>query len=337
MRMCEWLSRTSTEERVGDGSSPRISSSPVSIRLKRFRRVDAERLEHLGGEDFAHAALQRQPAVGGARPGRAAAALGAEIEQPAVRRGRASARTESRARRRVRGCRCGTDGRGSAAPAAFESCPARARSGRNGRSIRRRSARRAPTRSAQRWLRIAQDDAREIAPRRPRRKIRPERRMAERGPGARETRAWNARSSVGPDGPVAGRRQAIKPLSPCWNRCATVPAHQNSSRKHPIAARAEGDPALMCGRMADRQFDLDALPLAADLKLDTARAGHAAAGRHGPCDAAAAPVEQVYVMRTEIEKGRSFRNIGRGQPERPVGDPQLAVFDLDREGARIPQ
>ena len=49
-----------------------------------FRGVDAERLQHLGGEDFAHAALQRQPAVGGARPGRAAAALGAEIEQPAV-------------------------------------------------------------------------------------------------------------------------------------------------------------------------------------------------------------------------------------------------------------
>ena len=68
-------SRTSTEERVGEGSSPRISSSPVSIREKALRGVDAERLQHLGREDLAHAALQRQPAVAGARPGRAAEPL----------------------------------------------------------------------------------------------------------------------------------------------------------------------------------------------------------------------------------------------------------------------
>ena len=34
MRICECDSRTSTLERVGEGSSPRISASPVSIRLK---------------------------------------------------------------------------------------------------------------------------------------------------------------------------------------------------------------------------------------------------------------------------------------------------------------
>ncbi len=34
MRICEWLSRTSTAERVGEGSSPRTSSSPVSTTEK---------------------------------------------------------------------------------------------------------------------------------------------------------------------------------------------------------------------------------------------------------------------------------------------------------------
>ena len=36
MRMWLWLSRTSTDERVGDGSSPRVSASPVSISEKVF-------------------------------------------------------------------------------------------------------------------------------------------------------------------------------------------------------------------------------------------------------------------------------------------------------------
>ena len=49
-----------------------------------LRGVDPERLEHLGREDLAHAALQRQPPVAAARPGRRARALGAEVEQPAV-------------------------------------------------------------------------------------------------------------------------------------------------------------------------------------------------------------------------------------------------------------
>ena len=84
MRMCECDRRTSTAERVGEGSSPRIRASPVSIRLKRLRGVDAERLEHLGREHLAHAALEREAAVGAARPRGRAAALGAEIEQAAA-------------------------------------------------------------------------------------------------------------------------------------------------------------------------------------------------------------------------------------------------------------
>ena len=48
---------------------------------KTLRGVDAERLEHLRREDLAHAALQRQPAIGMAAVGRLARALGAEVEQ----------------------------------------------------------------------------------------------------------------------------------------------------------------------------------------------------------------------------------------------------------------
>ena len=46
-----------------------------------LRRVDAQRLEHLGRQHLAHAALQRQPAVAEAAVGRLARALGAEVEQ----------------------------------------------------------------------------------------------------------------------------------------------------------------------------------------------------------------------------------------------------------------
>ena len=48
---------------------------------ERLRRVDAERLEHLGGEHFAHPALERQASVGGAAVGRGSRTLGAEVEQ----------------------------------------------------------------------------------------------------------------------------------------------------------------------------------------------------------------------------------------------------------------
>ena len=46
--------------------------------------LDAERLQHRGRQHLAHAALEREPPVGAARPGRLAAALGAEVEQAAV-------------------------------------------------------------------------------------------------------------------------------------------------------------------------------------------------------------------------------------------------------------
>ena len=84
MRICEWLSRTSTD---GAGRRGLVAAHQLFAGLdeaERLRGVDAERLEHFGGEDLAHAALQRQPAVGGARPGGAAAALGAEVEQAAI-------------------------------------------------------------------------------------------------------------------------------------------------------------------------------------------------------------------------------------------------------------
>ena len=45
--------------------------------------LDAERLEHLGRQHLADAALERQPAVADAAIGRLARALGAEIEQAA--------------------------------------------------------------------------------------------------------------------------------------------------------------------------------------------------------------------------------------------------------------
>ena len=117
-----------------------------------LRGLDAERLEHLGREHLAHAALQGQPAVAEAAIGGLARALGAEIEQAALRR-RAAARTGSRGRRRCRDCTRGTDGRDSAAPAARADCPAAARSGRNGGSIPSSVSPPSPTAAAQRSLR----------------------------------------------------------------------------------------------------------------------------------------------------------------------------------------
>ena len=84
MRMWPWLSRVSTAERVGEGSSPRSSCLAGLEQREGLRGVDAERLEHLGREHLAHAALERQPAVGGAAVGRLARALGAEVEQAAA-------------------------------------------------------------------------------------------------------------------------------------------------------------------------------------------------------------------------------------------------------------
>ena len=84
MRICECESRTSTLERVGEGSSPRISCLAGLDQAEGFRGVDAERLQHFGRENLANAALEGEPPVAPARPGRLPAALRAEIEQPPV-------------------------------------------------------------------------------------------------------------------------------------------------------------------------------------------------------------------------------------------------------------
>jgi hypothetical protein len=51
---------------------------------ERFRGLDPERLQHLGRQHLAHAALERQPPISAARPGRLAAPLGGEVEKPSV-------------------------------------------------------------------------------------------------------------------------------------------------------------------------------------------------------------------------------------------------------------
>ena len=86
------------------------------------RGVDAQRLEHLGRQHLAHAALERQAAVAGAAPRRRAPIPW--CRGPSAGRGRrASARRGSRARRRDRDCSGGTGGRDSAAPAAAAAIP----------------------------------------------------------------------------------------------------------------------------------------------------------------------------------------------------------------------
>ena len=99
--MCEWLSRTITEDRVGEGAVPRthppqhggsrrrgLAAAPQRLagldQAEGFRGIDAERFQHRGRQHLAHAALECQAPVCGARPGRLAAALGGEIKQAAL-------------------------------------------------------------------------------------------------------------------------------------------------------------------------------------------------------------------------------------------------------------
>ena len=84
MRIWPWERRTSTAERVGEGSSPRCSASPVSISEKLREVLTPERLQHLGGEHLAHAALEGEAAVAEAAPRRLPGSLGAEVHQPAA-------------------------------------------------------------------------------------------------------------------------------------------------------------------------------------------------------------------------------------------------------------
>ena len=82
-----WLcwSRTSTAERVGEGSSLRSSASPVSISEKVFEVSTPSASSISVASTSRTAALQRQPAVAEAAVGGLARALGAEIEQAAAR------------------------------------------------------------------------------------------------------------------------------------------------------------------------------------------------------------------------------------------------------------
>ncbi len=85
MRMWLCWRRTSTAERVGEGSSLRSSASPVSISEKVFE-VSTPSASSISVASISRiAALQRQPAVAEAAVGRLARALGAEIEQAARR------------------------------------------------------------------------------------------------------------------------------------------------------------------------------------------------------------------------------------------------------------
>ena len=51
---------------------------------ERLAGIDPKRLQHFGGQHLAHAAFQRQPTIGGARPWGSARALGGEIEEALV-------------------------------------------------------------------------------------------------------------------------------------------------------------------------------------------------------------------------------------------------------------
>ena len=84
IRICPWLSLVSTAERVGEGSSPRASFSPVSNNAKLFEVLTPSASSISVAKHLANAALERQPAVGVAAIGRLARSLGAKVEQPAA-------------------------------------------------------------------------------------------------------------------------------------------------------------------------------------------------------------------------------------------------------------
>ena len=81
MRMWPWLSRVRTAERVGEGSSPRTSSSPVSNKAKVLDVLTPS------ASSISVASTSRTPPFRVRRPsavaavGRLARALGAEVEQ----------------------------------------------------------------------------------------------------------------------------------------------------------------------------------------------------------------------------------------------------------------
>ena len=105
--------------RVGDGSSLRASSSPVSIRLKVFE------VSTPSASSIEVASSSRTPPLRVSRPSpprdqgvRPVPLVPRSSSLPSASRG--AARTGSRDRRRAAGCTLGTGGRGSAAPGAAQ-------------------------------------------------------------------------------------------------------------------------------------------------------------------------------------------------------------------------
>src|SRR5437773_12189983 len=126
--MWEWLRRTSTDERVGEGFVGAEELLPGLEQAERLRGIDAEGLERVGGQHLAHSALEGEAAVSIPRPGGLTATLGAQIQQASVLCvEELGIHIGSRGRRRGAGCTPGTDARGSGAPAAPRGFPAVAR------------------------------------------------------------------------------------------------------------------------------------------------------------------------------------------------------------------
>ena len=81
MRMWPWLRRVEHRRTRRRGLVAALERLAGLEQGEALRRLDAQRLEHLGREHLAHAALERQPAVAEAAVGRLARTLGAEVEQ----------------------------------------------------------------------------------------------------------------------------------------------------------------------------------------------------------------------------------------------------------------
>ncbi|MCY1353754.1 hypothetical protein D9M68_483180 [compost metagenome] len=84
-----------------------------------------------------------------------------------------------------------------------------------------------------------------------------------------------------------------------------------------------------------RQLDLDMRMVAAKIEFEMAGAGNAAAGGDEAGKTAAAAVDQLDVVRAEVQIGRPVR-LGRSpEPDRPVLKPDLAVLERDGERVRL--
>ena len=154
-----------------------------------LRGVDAERLEHLGREHLAHAALQRQPPVAEAAVGRRARALGAEVEQPAAVVAQLGEQ-EAAAVADVGIVHAELVAVIAQRQRLLAGCRAAARSGAKCRFPRRRSP--SPTALGPALVEEARDRLRESRPARPDRKSR---RRARGSPGRGDRVAWRA---IGP-------------------------------------------------------------------------------------------------------------------------------------------